>query len=475
MTDARRGLSALAPLPSLHRPLLARAAVVACGALLLLSCAHRPSAPEGQGVVRFISDDWEGALARAKAEGKPLFVDAWAPWCHSCVSMKAYVFSDPGLSPLAGKYVWLEINTERSENRAFVERFPAEALPMMMVVDSQSGQPVRRWLGSATVVELAARLRAAALALTPGAPGTPGQEALARASAAEASGDHAAATEALREALVTTRPGSLDHGQAAEALVLRLHQDGQWSECVYLAREEVTRVAPGTALATLVATGHACTLKLPEGDPGRVAALQPFEDRVARLARDPSIVLLADDRSSLYETVVEARKARGDLAGAHTTAEAWSEFLEGQAARAVTPQERAVFDSHRLAAYLALGVPERALPMLEQSEQAFPEDYNPPARLAVALLAMREPARALEAARRAEKLVYGPRKLRVLLTKAEAEARSGDSHAARVTLAHAEKLVESLPDAQRSEGMRGAIVAKRKALFEPATASVASP
>ena len=445
--------------------------MVACGTLLLLSCAHGPATPESQGVVRFISDDWEGALARARAEGKPLFVDAWAPWCHSCVSMKAYVFSDPGLSPLVDRYVWLEINTEKAENRAFVEHFPVEAWPMLMVVDSQTGRPVRRWLGSATVVELSARLRAAALALTPGAPGTPGQEALARASAAEASGDRAAATEALREALVTTRPGSLDHGQAAEALVLRLQADGQWSDCLYLAREETTRVAPGTALATLLATGLSCALALPEGDPGRVAAVQPFEDRVGRLARDPSIVLLADDRSSLYETVVEARKARGDLAGAHTTARAWSEFLEGQAGRATTPQERAVFDSPRLAAFLALGEPERALPMLELSEEEFPEDYNPPARLAVALLAMREPALALEAARRAEKLAYGPRKLRVLLTKAEAEARTGDAHAARVTLAHAEKLVESLPDAQGSERMRGAIVAKRKALFEPATAS----
>ena len=112
--------------------------MVACGTLLLLSCAHGPAAPESQGVVRFISDDWEGALARARAEGKPLFVDAWAPWCHSCVSMKAYVFSDPGLSPLVDRYVWLEINTEKAENRAFVEHFPVEAWPMLMVVDSQT-------------------------------------------------------------------------------------------------------------------------------------------------------------------------------------------------------------------------------------------------------------------------------------------------------------------------------------------------
>jgi len=31
--------------------------------------------------------------------------------------------------------------------------------------------------------------------------------------------------------------------------------------------------------------------------------------------------------------------------------------------------------------------------------------------------------------------------------------------------------VEALPDAQRNERMRGAVAAKRKALFEPATAS----
>src|SRR5262249_74264 len=137
--------------------------------------------------------------------------------------------------------------------------------------------------------------------------------------------------------------------------------------------------------------------------------------------------------------------------------------------------EGRVLGSARVSAYLALGEPERALPMLERSAQDFPEDYNPPARMAVALLALREPSLALEAARRAEKLVYGPRKLRVLLTKAEAEARTGDAHAARVTLAHAEKLVESLPDALRSKRMKGAIAAKRKAPFEPATAPRAPP
>jgi tetratricopeptide (TPR) repeat protein len=256
-----------------------------------------------------------------------------------------------------------------------------------------------------------------------------------------------------------------------EGLVQRLAQDGDSAECVDLAREELSHVAPGTALATLVATGLSCALDLGEDDPRRVATLGALENRVASLARDPSVVLMADDRSSLFESEEGARRARGDLAAAHATALRWSAFLEQEAGRADSAAARAVFDSHRLSAYLALGEPERAIPMLEQSARDFPNDYNPPARLAVAYLAMREPWKALEHARRASSLVYGPRTLRVLLLRAEAEARVGDAHAARVTLARAEKLVNELPPAQFHASMSIAVASKRKALFEAPTAS----
>ena len=462
MSVRRRALSTSA----LRLPALALLGV------LLGACAHggRGGDDRGSGI-RFIADDYPGALARARAEGKPLFVDAWAPWCHSCVSMNSYVFPDAALSPVADRYVWLEVDTEKPANHAFVDQFPAEALPMLLVIDPRTGQAVRRWMGTATVVELAARLRSTALAMTPGAPGTPAQAALARASAAESRGDRDASTRAYRDALAASEPRSLDHAQAVEGLVQRLSQDGDPAACVQLAREELGHVAPGTALATLVATGLSCALELEEGDPRRTAALGALEDRVSALARDSSVVLLPDDRSSLFETEEGARRARGDLAAAHETAARWSAFLEKEAARATTAEERAVFDGPRLSAYLALGEPERAIPMLEQSARDFPADYNPPARLAVAFLALRYPWHALEQARRSSTLVYGPRTLRVLLVRAEAEARVGDSHAARVTLARAEKLVQELSPAQRTAAMTVAIEAKRKALFESSTAT----
>ncbi|HEY1905277.1 MAG TPA: thioredoxin family protein [Myxococcaceae bacterium] len=441
----------------------------------LAGCAHAGKGDGPGSGIRFVSDDYPGALARARAEGKPLFIDAWAPWCHSCVSMKSYVFPDGALSPVADRFIWLEVDTEKPVNRAFVEQFPTEALPTLMVIDPRTGQAFRRWVGSATVVELAARLRATALALTPGAPGTAAQAALTRASEADTVGDHVEATLAYRQALAASVPRSLDHAQAVEGLVQRLAQDGDPAGCVDLAREELSHVAPGTALATLAATGLSCAVELDEGDPRRRAALGALESRVASLARDPSVVLMADDRSSLFETEEGARRARGDLMGARDTALRWTGFLEDEAGRARSPETRAVFDSHRLSAYLALGEPERAVPMLEQSARDFPGDYNPPARLAMAYLAMREPWKALEEARRASSLVYGPRTLRVLLVRAEAEARVGDSHAARVTLARAEKLVNELPPALWHASMATAIASKRKTLFEPPTASATLP
>ena len=51
--------------------------------------------------ITFIEDDYEGAKKRALAEHLPMFVDAWAAWCHTCLSMKEYVWGDAALSAVA--------------------------------------------------------------------------------------------------------------------------------------------------------------------------------------------------------------------------------------------------------------------------------------------------------------------------------------------------------------------------------------
>src|SRR5678815_2229051 len=62
---------------------------------------------EATGAIRWYTDDYAAAAACAKATRRPLFIDLWAPWCHTCLSMKSYVFPDPGMKTMADRFVWL--------------------------------------------------------------------------------------------------------------------------------------------------------------------------------------------------------------------------------------------------------------------------------------------------------------------------------------------------------------------------------
>src|SRR5205085_9901861 len=129
--------------------------------------------------------------------------------------------------------------------------------------------------------------------------------------------------------------------------------------------------------ANVVSSGLGAALELPESHPHRAEWIAQFEKACREVLADSGIPLAGDDRSAIYIALIDSRDAAKDSAGTRQIAGEWARFLEGEAARAKTPDERAVYDSHRLAAYLQLGEPQRAIPMLEQSERDFPDDYNP--------------------------------------------------------------------------------------------------
>jgi tetratricopeptide (TPR) repeat protein len=155
--------------------------------------------------------------------------------------------------------------------------------------------------------------------------------------------------------------------------------------------------------------------------------------------------------------LVQACKESEDAAGARALAADWLAFLEREAERAPTPEARAVFDAHRVSAAIELGEPARALEPLAQSERDFPEDYNPPARLAVALAAAGRHDEALAATDRALERAYGPRKLRVYTTRADILEQRGDREALertlREALAHARSLAGPLARRQSVEAL----------------------
>src|SRR5437588_275434 len=69
--------------------------------------------------------------------------------------MRSHVFTDGGLAKHAGRFVWLSVDTEKAVNAAFTEKYPIENWPTLLVIDSANERVAFKWLGSATVPQLA--------------------------------------------------------------------------------------------------------------------------------------------------------------------------------------------------------------------------------------------------------------------------------------------------------------------------------
>lgn len=370
--------------------------------------------------------------------------------------MRAFVFTDKALAKHAGQFVWLSIDTEKAQNAAFIQKYPIRAWPSFYVINPNKEAITLRWVGGATVAELGKLFDDGA-----GATRRKPEEALARADAFYSEGKYAESIPAYQDALKAMPKTAPSYPRAVEALLFSLSVSDQQAECVAVARGAMATVRPTAAAAVVAGSGLDCALGLQAGAAGKAAAVAAFEKDAQAVLADPNLHLVADDRSALYSSLVDARREANDVAGAGRLARDWVADLDKAAAEAKTPEQWTALDPNRLNAFEAAGEIEKAIPMLEKSEKAFPEDYNPPARLAYVNLKLKRYDAALAASDTALARVYGPRKLRVLAVRADIYKAMGDTAAARKTVEEALAYAEALPPGQRSEA---AILSLKKQL-----------
>jgi tetratricopeptide (TPR) repeat protein len=305
-----------------------------------------------------------------------------------------------------------------------------------MVIDPAREQAVLRWPRSANAAQLVKLLDDGERAVRGG-----GSDALAELARADRlAADKKPAAAAAYRALLPSLPAD-KRPRAVESLLNALALGHDTAACAKAAAELVPSLPRGPSFANAASIGLGCALEL-KGDErtGALKVLAPLGDEAVTLPG-----LLADDRSGIYEQLVEVRDQSGDLAGKKAMARRWLAFLEGEAAAARSPEQRAAFDPHRVAAALALGEPLRAEAALKASERDLPADYNPPARLALVYGEAKRYDDALVAIDRALGKVYGPRALRLFDQKADYQAKKGDTAGAKATLQKALATANALP------------------------------
>ena len=394
-----------------------------------------------------IEDDYAKALATAKAQKKLLFVDAWAPWCHTCVFMREHVLKDAAFQPFEKDLVFSAVDTEKTKSAPFLEKFPVSVWPTLFFIDPATEKLVFKWIGSADAAEMKALLQAARRA---------GDPKLAEADAFAAAGSDA---EAAERYLKVVKGGE---GRATLSMLGSLYLARRYEPCAKTAAELGPGLSASADRLNAAVYGLGCALELDRRTPEHAKLVEQLVAENREALKLPGT--LADDVSGAYEALVTERESAKDAAGAVAVAKEWLAFLEAAAAKATTPAARAVFDPHRVSAAIASKQVERVVQPLELSEKELSDDYNPPARLAVVYRELGRLDDALAAADRAlAKCKEGPRKLRLYDTKAGILEKKGDQAGRKKVLGEALAYAKALPKAQRPDGRVAALEAQLKA------------
>ena len=147
----------------------AQPAVQATGSAVAEGSGSAAACPAGEteGPLTWIRDDYDGALACAKARHVPLVLDSWAPWCHTCLSMQTTVLVDPSFAADAKKFVFASLDTDCDVNAAAQTKLAISAWPTFYVVGGDE-TVLARFVGAASVPQFQAFLDAGAHAVKGG-------------------------------------------------------------------------------------------------------------------------------------------------------------------------------------------------------------------------------------------------------------------------------------------------------------------
>ena len=98
--------------------------------------------------IEFFHGTWVQALEKSKAEGRLIFVDAYAEWCGPCKKMAAQTFPDAKVGAFFNaNFICLKMDMEKEENAEFVGKYPVSAFPTLMFID-QNGKIVVKQTGA---------------------------------------------------------------------------------------------------------------------------------------------------------------------------------------------------------------------------------------------------------------------------------------------------------------------------------------
>ena len=430
-----------------------------------------------EGPLSWIADDYAGALACAKQKKVPLVVDLWAPWCHTCLSMRETVLRDPSFAKYANRFEFASLDTDASKNAAALAKLSLSAWPTFYVLDDDESV-LARFVGSASVLQFEDLLDAAALAQRGGQAAADAH--MLGAERALALEQYDTADAELTAAIAKAQMVWNRRTEAINDLIMTKLHRGDLTGCLDVADKYMDQTSNTSNASDFLVTAMTCAdqLEHPSQPPkvppsaadaaAQAARIKALRQRAAQrwkdLLADTHALLSVDDRSDAMANLRDTLDTLGDKAEAHRIAEEQRKLLDDAAAKAPDAMAAMTYNWPRAEVYVYLGKPLELVPALEKSAKDLPAQYDPPARLGWIYYKAGKLDDAAKWTDEALHLVYGPRRGRLLVQRADIAAAAKDLKAAHQYLQDAVDLYDGLPPGQASPAALADAKAKLAAL-----------
>ncbi len=101
---------------------------------------HETLAKSDKGM-EFFHGTYQEALALAKKEKKPIFMDIYAVWCGPCKMMTNYVFTQEEVGDFYNKnFINYKVDAERGEGVTLARKYRIRAYPTLLFIDADGNE-----------------------------------------------------------------------------------------------------------------------------------------------------------------------------------------------------------------------------------------------------------------------------------------------------------------------------------------------